>query len=60
MSYRPEADVEIEFDWISVLLVVVLVATLIAFFTGVFPYPYGWIVITVLLVFRLTANEKKE
>ena len=33
---------------------------IVAFFTGVFPYPYGWIVITVLLVFRLTANEKKE
>jgi len=51
---------EIEFDWISVLLVVVLVATLVAFFTGVFPYPYGWIVISVLLVFRLSAIHKQE
>jgi len=51
---------KIEFDGISVLLVVVLMATLIAFFTGVFPYPYGWIVISVLLVFRLTAIHKRE
>jgi len=51
---------KVKFDWISVLLIFVLLATLIAFFTGVFPYPYGWIVITILLVFRLTANQKKE
>ena len=31
-----------------------------AFFIGVFPYPYGWIVITLLLVFRLTAKQKQE
>jgi len=51
---------KVKFDWISVLLILVLLATLIAFFAGVFPYPYGWIVITILLVFRLTANQKKE
>jgi len=51
---------KVKFDWISVLLIFVLIATLIAFFAGVFPYPYGWIVLTVLLVFRLTANQQKE
>ena len=51
---------KIKLDWISGLLVIALMATLIAFFTGVFPYPYGWIVITVVLVFRLTARQKPE
>ena len=51
---------ETKFDWISVLLIFVLIATLIAFFTGIFPYPYGWIVLAVLLVFRLTAIHKKQ
>lgn len=47
-------------DWLAALLVCALLATLIAFFTGVFPYPYGWIVFTALLVFRLTATRKQE
>ena len=46
-------------DWIALLLALVLVFTLIAFFTGVFPYPFGWIVLTALLVFRLTAIHKQ-
>ena len=46
-------------DWISVLLIVLLLATLLAYFTGAFPYPFGWIVLLVLLVFRLTAQQKK-
>jgi len=49
-----------KFDWISVLLAIVLIASLIAFFTGVFPYHYGWIVISVFLIFRLSAKEKQE
>jgi len=51
---------KVKLDWISVLFIFVLIATLIAFFAGVFPYPYGWIVLTVLLVFRLTANQQQE
>ncbi len=47
-------------DSISAVLIILLIATLLAFFTGVFPYPYGWIIIMVLLVFRLNANQKKE
>ena len=50
----------IKFDWIAALLVTILLATLVAFFSGVFPYPYGWIVISILLVFRLTAGQQKE
>lgn len=51
---------KIEFDWITALLVLLLAATLFAFFVGVFPYPVGWIVLTALLVFRLTARKGKE
>ena len=46
-------------DLILVLLGILLVATLLAFFAGVFPYPYGWIVISVLLVFRLIGRSKE-
>jgi hypothetical protein len=39
---------------------VLLIATLWAFFTGAFPYPYGWIVLMALLVMRFTTMQKKE
>lgn len=42
------------------VLILLLVATLIAFFTGVFPYPYGVMVFGLLLVFRLTGVLKQE
>lgn len=51
---------KVRFDWISGLLVVVLLTTLFAFFTGIFPYPYGWIVISIMLLLRLTATQKRE
>ena len=41
-------------DWLSTLLVTLLTATLLAFFFGYFSYPYGWIVLTFVLVARLT------
>jgi len=41
-------------------LIGLLAASLLAFFTGVLPYPVGWIVISALLVFRLTAMQSKE
>lgn len=47
----------VKIDWIAALLGVLLLATLAAFFTGVFPYPYGWIVIGIVLVSRLLANR---
>jgi hypothetical protein len=37
-----------------------LIATLLAFFTGVFPYPYGWIVLIVVLAMRWSAKRNKE
>ncbi len=54
------SGMKIKFDWISALLIGALIATLIAFFAGVFPYPYGWIVITALLVFRLSAVQQRK
>jgi len=53
-------SLEIKFDWITALLIVLLIATLIAFFTGVLPYPVGWIVLAALLVFRLTARSSGD
>ena len=45
-------------DRVSVILAVLLVATLAAFFTGVFPYPFGSLIIAGLLVWRLAGREK--
>jgi hypothetical protein len=53
-------ETNIKIDWFSTLLVTLLIATLLAFFFGYFPYPYGWIVITLVLIARLTANSTKN
>lgn len=55
-----KGDEKIKFDWITAVIVILLVATLLAYFTGAFPYPYGWIVLIVMLLFRLTAKAKEE
>jgi hypothetical protein len=47
-------------DWIAVILSILLLATLGAFVTGAFPYPYGWIVLLALLVMRVLSKQKKE
>ena len=46
-----------KFDWITALLIAALIGTVVAFSTGLFPYPYGWIVASMLLVYRLSANR---
>ena len=51
---------KIKLDWITALLLMLLIATLVAYFTGVFPYPYGWLVITALLFFRWSALQGEE
>ena len=45
-------ETKIKIDWLSMLLVTLLLATLLAFFAGYFPYPYGWIIFTIALVAR--------
>ncbi len=49
-----------ELDWITAVIVTLLIATLLAFFSGVFPYPYGWLVLVALLVFRLLGKQKPD
>ena len=51
---------KLKFDWIAALLIIALIATLVAFFIGLIPYPYGWIVISLLLMFRLSGMLKQE
>ena len=58
MEYQTQTDTETKFDRVVALLIVALVATLFAFFTGFFPYPYGWIVISLMLIYRLTAYRR--
>lgn len=60
VRYWPKGDIKIKFDWVTMLLITLLIATLFAFFTGLFSYPYGWIIFTIMLIFRLTTNGKKE
>lgn len=40
-------------DPVVLLLLVLLLATLVAFLTGVFPYPFGLLVLVALLAGRL-------
>ena len=47
-------------DWILAVLVVLLLSTLLGFFTGAFPYPYGWIIITGLLAWRIKTRMKPD
>ena len=41
-------------DYPLLILLLLLAGTLIAFFAGLFPYPFGFIVITLAIVYRLT------
>lgn len=47
-------------DWIAALIIFLLTATLIAFFYDVFAYPYGWLILIVLLIARLTTLKNKK
>ena len=40
-------------DSVTLLLIALLAATLLAFVFGWFPYPFGWLVITLFLVARV-------
>jgi|GEM_PF-1846351 len=53
-------ETNIKIDWFSAVLVTLLITTLLAFFFGYFPYPFGWVVITIVLIARLTANSTKK
>lgn len=47
-------------DWISVLLLGLLASTLMAYFYGVFHYPYGVLILLALLVSRILLLKNKE
>jgi len=47
-------------DWVAALIILLLAATLLAFFNGVFPYPYGWLILLALLIARLTSLYTKK
>jgi hypothetical protein len=48
-------------DLITWTLAVLLIATFIAFFSGFLPYPFGWLILVVLLLgrFAYVAADKK-
>lgn len=39
-----------DMDWLTVILLVLLIATLIAYFSGIFPYPFGWLILVAILI----------
>jgi len=43
-------------DWITITLVLLLIASLIAYFSGVLPYPFGLLIILALLFGRLISR----
>ncbi len=47
-------------DWISALLIGLLAATLLAYFYGFFNYPYGLLVLIVMLVSRFLFMKGKK
>lgn len=48
-----------DMDTTLLILGTLLVATLIAFFTGVLPYPIDWIILTVAFVGRLIVLKSR-
>jgi 1,4-dihydroxy-2-naphthoate octaprenyltransferase len=47
-------------DWYLVLIGILLIATLTAFFTGLFPYPFGVLLLLVLFGIRLMRKREKK
>ncbi len=45
-------------DWIGTLLATALATTLLAFAFGFIPYPFGWIVLTLLLATRVQSLRR--
>mgnify|MGYP003645755949 FL=1 len=47
-------------DWISALLIALLAATLLAYFYGIFHYPYGVLILLAMLVSRILLLQNKK
>jgi len=39
-------------NWFTAILVMLLLATLVAYFSGIFPYPFGWLILIAVLFAR--------
>jgi hypothetical protein len=44
---------QIQFDLPLVIIALLLIATLVAFFSGVFPYPFGFFILAFALLGRI-------
>jgi dihydroxy-acid dehydratase len=56
---EPEGNLK-RMDWILVILGVLFLATLTAFFLGIIPYPIGWIVLAFLFSARLLQIKNRN
>jgi dihydroxy-acid dehydratase len=54
MSWQMKMDIPI------IIIVLLLLATIIAFLTGVFPYPYGFIILSVALAGRILQLKSRD
>ena len=46
-------------DWILIMLIVLFIATLAAFYAGMLPYPIGWLVLAALIVLRVNQIRRR-
>jgi hypothetical protein len=46
-------------DPILLVSAVLLITTVVAFLTGLIPYPFGWIVLSVVVILRLVQLRRK-
>jgi len=46
--------------WVTAVLIVLLIVTLIAYFSGAFPYPFGWLILVTILIGRFANCYRSE
>ena len=51
---------KLQFDWMLIVIAVLLMATLTAFLTGLFVYPFGLFILLILFVARLLYHQSKK
>jgi len=47
-------------DRYVILIMILLAVTWGAYLAGIFPYPFGWLVLTVLLFFRIRGRRRRD
>lgn len=53
LPYKLKPNSPLKFDFPLLLIALLLILTLTAFFSGAFSYPVGWIILLLLLYFRV-------